>query len=464
MKNSMRLLATREIAFAIISCCILTLTTGSACAQTLSGPPVVQGVLNAVSYSGNLAPGTWAAIFGSNLASKTTSVASVPLLTELDGVSVTIGGIAAPLIFVSAGQINAIIPFEVPLSAVVPVVVTTSAGASTPFSLNYFFSKDSPALFTKNETGTGRALAFDANFKPVTLATNKPIVLYAAGLGATNPPGSSASGGSATPPFNVVEDKVSVFVGDVPATIAFAGLAPGFPGVYQLNVTPNGPISDRVYLRVNGWQSNIASLPIAAGANVANVTGSISPLYPVVDANIIDSVLLTAASFTASFDIVSGAKPFSVVATSEAGNAVININPTEGTWKAAFSAPTVKSRTGNFSAASWILIDYSCLCPILGNIVNLSYDGNEVSAVGQLPLPTTVGADGVNGTFSQSGVLPAGGHFDVAALGLPAAFGGWLQVALPGPASGTTAFGLYVDGKLITSNVQPYELGSIWDY
>ena len=139
--------------------------------------------------------------------------------------------------------------------------------------------------------------------------------------------------------LNVVEDNVSVFVGDVPATIGFAGLAPGSPGVYQVNVTPNGPISDRVYLRVNGWQSNIASIPIAAGANVANVSGSISPLYPVNNAIIVDSVLLTAARFTASFDIVSGAKPFSVVATSEAGTAVININPTDGTWQAAFSRP-----------------------------------------------------------------------------------------------------------------------------
>ena len=361
-----------------------------------------------------------------------------------------------------------------PLSLVVPFVVKTSTGTSTPFNI-YYLSKDSPALFTQNGSGTGAALAFDTNFKAVTVATNSPIVLYAAGLGATNPPGSSATGGSATPPLNVVEDKVSVFVGDVPATIGFAGLAPGFPGVYQLNVTPNGPISDRVYLRVNGWQSNIASVPIAAGANVANVTGSISALYPVDYAIIVDSVLLAAARFTASFDIVPGAKPFSVVATSEAGNAVININPTKGTWHAAFSGPTGQSRTGNFSGASWTILDFSCyvppntgqLCPFPGNVINAQafyHNANEVSAEEQLPLPTTVAADGVNGTFSQSGILPAGGHFDVAAVGLPTAFGGWLQIASPGPASRTTTYGLYVDGKLITSNVQPYTVGTVWDY
>ena len=45
-----------------------------------------------------------------------------------------------------------------------------------------------------------------------------------------------------------------------------------------------------------------------------------------------------------------------------------------------------------------------------------------------------------------------------------AAFGGWLQIAWPGPASRTTTYGLYVDGKLITSNVQPYTVGTVWDY
>jgi uncharacterized protein (TIGR03437 family) len=472
MKNAdgaMRLLATRRIAYAIISFCILTVTTGSAYAQTL---PNVQGVLNGVSYeAGVLAPGMWAAIVGSNLASATKSAARQPLPKELDGVSVTIGGIAAPLDFISPGQINVIIPFEVTQSELVPVVVTTPAGASAPFNI-YYLSKDSPTLFTRNGSGTGAALAFDANFEPLTVATNSPIVLYAAGLGVTNPPALSASGGRATPPFNVVED-VSVFVGDVPATIGFAGLAPGLPGVYQLNVTPNGPISDRVYLRANGWQSNIASIPIAAGANVANVTGSISPLYPVDYAIIIPSVLLTAARFTASFDIVPGAKPFSVVATSEAGNAVININPTEGTWHATFSAPTAQSRTGNFSASSWTILDFigGCVyapyydqffCTFPGNIIPGPFDPNQVSAQKQLPLPTSVAADGVNGTFSKSGTLPADGHFDVAAVGLPAAFGGWLQI--PWPASATTTYGLYVDGRLITSNVQTYDIGCIWCY
>jgi len=69
----------------------------------------------------------------------------------------------------------------------------------------------------------------------------------------------------------------------------------------------------------------------------------------------------------------------------------------------------------------------------------------------------------VNGTFSQSGILPADGHFDVAAVGLPAAFGGWLQFAI-GPFDATTTFGLYVDGKLITSNVQTYDIGYPWGY
>jgi len=93
--------------------------------------------------------------------------------------------------------------------------------------------------------------------------------MYATGLGATNPAGSSSSGGASSPPLNLVQDPLTVYIGDTPATVGFAGLAPGFPGIYQLNVTPNGPLSDRIYLQSGGWQSNITSLATAPGGNVA---------------------------------------------------------------------------------------------------------------------------------------------------------------------------------------------------
>lgn len=78
---------------------------------TSSAQPTILGVTNGASYSGNLAPGTWASIFGTQLASDMATAQSVPLPPQLDNVSVTIGGITAPMRFVSPSQINVVIPF-----------------------------------------------------------------------------------------------------------------------------------------------------------------------------------------------------------------------------------------------------------------------------------------------------------------------------------------------------------------
>jgi hypothetical protein len=59
-----------------------------------------------------------------------------------------------------------------------------------------------------------------------------------------------------------------------------------------------------------------------------------------------------AARFTASFDILPNAKPFSVVATSEGGAAVMNIDPVQRNWQATFTVPTAAARSGDFFCPS----------------------------------------------------------------------------------------------------------------
>ena len=176
----------------------------------------------------------WAAVFGTQLAGAITSATTAPLPTVLNGVSVTVGGIAAPLFYVSPTQINMIIPFEATVTAIqviTPVVVTTAAGTSAAF--NVTLSRNSPGIFAQNGAGSGAAIAFDASFKPVTTVSSAPIVLYAAGTEPTTPAASSSSGGASSEPFNRIQDTVNVFVGEQKATVAFAGLAPGLPGIYQ---------------------------------------------------------------------------------------------------------------------------------------------------------------------------------------------------------------------------------------
>ncbi|HXJ42638.1 MAG TPA: IPT/TIG domain-containing protein [Bryobacteraceae bacterium] len=443
-----------------------------------NGQVVVQSVLNAASYSPNVAPGTYVAIFGTNLASATSSAPGVPLPTQLGGVTVTIGGLPAPINFISSGQINAVIPFEVaiPASGLVPVIVNTPAGSSAAFGIH--LSRNAPSLFTKSATGAGAVLAFDGNFALVAQAFNTPLILYATGLGPTTPAGSATAGGSATPPYNLVTDSVSVFIGDAKATIGYAGLAPNLPGVYQLNVTPNGPISDRVYLQVGNWQSNLVSLPAAGAAapNVANVTGSIDGLYPATGTNaqffggptagpISSSVMFMGASLTLDFDILATAKPFSVVGTSEAGTVVINIDPAKNTYQATSSVPQAAPRVGDFSSAPFLVRDFATCtaqqgCTLFpGNIIPVSrMDPVYAHAIATLPLPNTAERpDGINGIRVASGSL-SGGHFSISSTSLPelAAFGGFIQIAHGAPAGRTTTFSLYVDGKLVAGRDVDY--------
>jgi uncharacterized protein (TIGR03437 family) len=437
--------------------------------------PVVQGVLNAASYSGTLAPGAWAAIFGQRLAPTTVTAQAIPLPYTLGQVSVTVGGLAAPLGFVSAGQINIVIPFETPRGAEVPVVVTTAEGASAP--LDVVVVRDAPALFTANQQGTGPALAFDANFQPLTSVGSKAIILYAAGLGPTDPPSaSSASGGAATEPLNRITDQLQALIGELPCTVAFAGLAPGWPGVYQLNVIPPAnPQSNRVYLSMNGVLSNTATLPIPVGTNVTNVIGSIDGMYPASGSFAADagnkatsgpvsiSALLTAAEVTVNFDILPGAKPFTVRAVSPAGNEVFQIDPVSGTWRAEAITPWEAPRVGDFSRTGLQVYDLESRQPFPANVVPIHrLDPIALSATLRLPIPNsdpTPPLASPNGTVTFAGTLPKDGHFSIGPNYLPGPyFGGFLDIGLAPVSTQTAQFLLFVDGMLVASKDVPYDV------
>ena len=448
-----------------------------------TGAPAVSAVLNGASYGGDVSPGSWVAIYGSNLAPSTASAQSVPLGTQLNGVTVTVGGVSAPLLYVSATQINALVPFEVPVAvAPIPVVVTTGAGASSPAYVQVA-SAATPGLFTLNGSGTGGVIAFNSSFQFVNTIGTDPIVLYAAGLGPTNPPGSSTSGGASTEPFNRITQPLQVFLGDQPATVLFAGLAPGFPGIYQLNVQPNGASTDRVYLRSGGWQSNITQIGMTAGASVSNVTGLIAGLYPA-SANLPSSyettpfiqpvsfsVMTVVGVLNVQFDIAANAQPFDVVATSEAATAMIHFDTASGTYTATLTVPTAAARVGNFQSTEFapildlgtcsdgggMLTSYGCV-PFPGNIIPESrLDPNEISALNYLPNPTATTAGSANATVVTTGTFTPG-TFAIDANSHPelTVFGGFFQIPFVGAQTRTTAFSLYVDGKLIASQTATY--------
>jgi uncharacterized protein (TIGR03437 family) len=382
--------------------------------------------------------------------------------------------------YVSANQVNFLVPFEItiPQNSVVPVKITTVEGTSASFYVRLV--RNAPAIFTKDGSGTGQALVFNGAFQPVDKLDGSTIILYATGLGPVNPPVPSDSGGSSAEPLNRVVDGLEVYVGDAKAAVPFAGLAPGFPGVYQLNVVPPSPISDRLYIRAGGWQSNVADVGVAAGSNVANATGTIAGLFPPTETGrpplylpplsspITASAMPVAGMFSVSFDIQPDARRFNVLAAGEAGQALIVFDPPSGTYQATLVVPAAAARMGDFSRSEFNqVLDFATwingVCvPFPGNIIPMSrMDPAWQRAQQSISAPNAPGAPSTSTAFViVSGSAPAGSRFTIDATNHPelAAFGGFLQISPGAPKNRTTTFKLYVDGTLVASRDAPYSV------
>jgi len=211
-------------------------------------------------------PGGIVSVFGSNFAAAPAGATGLPLPTTLGSTTVTIGGVKAPLFFVSPGQINLQVPFEV-LGSYAPLVVTN--GATTAATLPLLLSRASPGLFTASQDGKGvAAVLHAADGRPVT--TSAParagefISIFASGLGAVAPSVASGAPASAINLSKTREIPV-VKIGGVPATVSFSGLAPTFVGLYQINVqVPAGISGSALTLTVTlrGVDSNTATIAV----------------------------------------------------------------------------------------------------------------------------------------------------------------------------------------------------------
>ncbi len=218
----------------------------------------------ALNANGAIAPGSIVALFGSNLASTTAGAKGVPLPNILSDASVTMNGIAVPLFYVAGGQINAQVPFEIPTGN---VSVQVSRGSQATVAQNAIVAAVSPGVFTLNAQGTGDGAFLHAtNYQPVNAlnpaVASETILIYCTGLGATNPKVASGS----APPSNqtaVAIATATVAIGGRSSFVSFAGLAPGFVGLYQINAQipaglPAG--SQQVTVQMNGISSNVTTI------------------------------------------------------------------------------------------------------------------------------------------------------------------------------------------------------------
>jgi uncharacterized protein (TIGR03437 family) len=227
--------------------------------------PIVStgGVVSAANFAANqpLAPGAFGAIFGSNLSQGLNQSTQLPLSLQLGDTSVVLAGEQLPLLFTSGQQVNVVVPYDVPVNSTQQLVVQKGMAISIPQSV--VIAPALPAIFTQNGFGTGAALINVYKPDGTPLPANSPvkagyvITLYASGLGAVNPPVAAGSAAPASPLSKTV-NPVTVTIGGAPAKGLFAGLAPGFAQLYQVNVQiPSGlPSGSAVLtLSVAGQQS-----------------------------------------------------------------------------------------------------------------------------------------------------------------------------------------------------------------
>ena len=181
----------------------------------------------------------------------------------------TFNNIPAPLVFVSGTQINVQVPFEL-MTGTGSVTVQVTRGSETTMAHPIGIAAASPGVFTLNQQGTGDGAILHADdFQPVS--ENAPaqpgefLAIFRTGLGPVQPEVTSGDVAPSTPPLAEILSTPLANIAGLPAQVTFSGLAPGFAGLYQVNVqvplgVPAGTQS--VEIIINGLPSNTVTIAV----------------------------------------------------------------------------------------------------------------------------------------------------------------------------------------------------------
>jgi uncharacterized protein (TIGR03437 family) len=224
-------------------------------------PPMLGSIVSAASgLPSAISPGQIVTLYGSGIGSTPAGLLLTPggkVATTLGGTQVLVNNIAAPLIYESSSQVNAIVPYEVPSSGVATVQVTSSGLQSPTWSVP--LAPAEPSIFTVGSTGLGQAaiLNQDSSINSASnpAAIGSTVQIFATGGGQTSP--ASVTGSVASANMSLL--PVTVTIGGQTAAVTYQGSAPGeVAGVLQVDaVVPAGISSgaDVLALTVNGQHS-----------------------------------------------------------------------------------------------------------------------------------------------------------------------------------------------------------------
>jgi uncharacterized protein (TIGR03437 family) len=239
----------------------------------IADKPTLNAVLSGASFRspGTAAPGSIVSLFGLGFGPQD-KLYSFPS-TSVNGTAVMFGPTAAPIFDLAAveGQINVLVPYDLPVSGTVDLTVTAPMGNTSVFKLNLapwvpamFFYTDPRNSNRRNAVALlpnsvwvamppamGRAMGLpdcEAVSKASACAQaahiGDVIQVFATGLGRATPngdpngkplSGTNVAPATGNPLYRTVDEPI-VTIGGVPAKVQFSGLAPGFSGLYQVNV------------------------------------------------------------------------------------------------------------------------------------------------------------------------------------------------------------------------------------
>lgn len=264
----------------------VSVTDGTGVSTAIQFPIVVQNVavVNSGSFvnSGVVAPGEIVSIFGSGFGptagmSGTLDATTGNLSTTLSGVEVLFGTTPAPIFFENSTQINVQVPYELTVGANVPVVISIN---NTPYTVLTALpvAESDPGLFADFPVGYTPGAAVQAialndisgvqslNSAANAVPRGQYIILYATGGGTLSAPLADGAAAGTSPLINVI-DNPQLTIGGQPVTPAFAGMAPGFIGLIQINalvpasVTPGPAVP--VVLSFGGLDNHVENTTIA---------------------------------------------------------------------------------------------------------------------------------------------------------------------------------------------------------
>jgi uncharacterized protein (TIGR03437 family) len=240
-------------------------------------------VVNAATFQAGVpvAQGSLATLFGSGVASDTVTVSATTWpKTAANRQLVVNDDLQAPIYYIGPTQVNFQVPSNAPLGAVRLAVRTADTGELVAGG-SFLVSSVGPGIFTANAQGTGQAAVLNQDFTINSTSNPAPagsiVSIYATGQGQVSPAVIDGTAAGSSPLSNTIavpttsgttclnsQPSMCVALGNGFGDVKYSGLAPGYIGLWQINVLIPQGATGAVPIRVviNGTPSNTVTIAV----------------------------------------------------------------------------------------------------------------------------------------------------------------------------------------------------------